>query len=279
MNAFEQEIVEILKKAEESRTAEPVIIEGIRHCKICGKPLEIRRDVFGETRLLPVMCDCEREVEEKRKEMAHLAALADARKKCFGGDAVRLSTARIAYAELAHPKEAGIIRRYVEKFRELYAIQQGLLIYGPNGTGKSYIAAALCNALIDGGHEAYFTTFSRIEKEAGAGTREDRKEYLDSLNDYSLLVLDDLGAERTSEYMQELVFNVIDTRYGSGKPMIITTNLTMPELKNPQTAQQSRIYDRILQICYPVQIGGESIRRKDTRERYFKTKELLEGEE
>lgn len=278
MNEFQSLINDVIEKAAQSRTEPALLIDGIRHCPTCGRPLEIRRDVFGETRLLPIMCDCEREAEEKRKEIAHLAALADARKKCFGGDASRLASARIAYAELAHPKEAGIIRRYVEKFRELYAIQQGLLIYGPNGTGKSYIAAALCNALIDGGHEAYFTTFSRIEKEAGAKTREGRKEYLDSLNEYSLLVLDDLGAERTSEYMQELVFNVIDSRYGSGKPMIITTNLTMPELKNPQTAQQSRIYDRILQICYPVQLGGESIRRKDTRERFYKAKEMLEGE-
>lgn len=77
--------------------------------------------------------------------------------------------------------------------------------------------------------------------------------------------------------MQELVFSVIDSRYTSGKPVVITTNLTLQDLKNPQTAQQSRIYDRILQICYPVEMTGASIRRKDAKDRYYKTKELLEG--
>ena len=186
-------------------------------------------------------------------------------------------SARIAMCELEHPKEAAIIKNYVQHFPELYREQQGLVLYGQNGTGKSYLAAALCNALIDGGHEAYFTTFSRIEKEAGAKTREERKEYLDSLNGFSLLVLDDLGAERGSDYMQELVFNVVDARYGSGKPMIVTTNLTMNDLKTPHTAQQSRIYDRILQICYPVPVTGDSLRRRDTKERYYHTKEILEG--
>lgn len=276
MNDFQSFISEVIEKAAQSRT-EPVLnIDGIRYCPTCGQPLEIRRNVLGEERLLPVMCECDREQERKRKEAAHLQALADARRRCFDGDYSRLSDARIAEAELEHPKEAGIIRRYAENFPEFYREQQGLLFYGPNGTGKSFMAAALCNALIDGGHEVYFTTFSHIDRKAGTGSIADKATYLDSLNRYALIVLDDLGAERSSEYMQELVFSVIDARYASGKPMVVTTNLTMQELKTPRTAQQSRIYDRILQVCYPVQVTGESIRRKDTRDRFYQVQKILE---
>lgn len=278
MDIFNEGFNDIIQKAEENhRNTETEIRDGIRYCKRCGMPIEIRRTVLGEERLLPIMCECEREEQRLLKEQAHAQEIADARRKCFSGDASRLSIATLAAVALEHPKEAGILRRYAQNFRELYTDQQGLLLYGTNGTGKSFAAAALCNALIEDGHEVHFTSFSRIDQQTAAGTRGDKKIYLDSLNEYALLVLDDLGAERRSEYMQELVFSVIDSRYTSGKPVVITTNLTLQDLKNPQTAQQSRIYDRILQICYPVEMTGASIRRKDTKDRYYKTKELLEG--
>ena len=276
MNEFQEFINDVIDKAMKNGPETPLLIDGVKHCPVCGKPLEIRREVFGEERLLPVMCDCEREEERLRKERAHLEAIQTAKRRCFSGDFTRLADASLAAASLEHPKETGIVRRYIQHFAEFYADQQGLLLYGRNGTGKSFLAAAACNELIEGGHDVHFTTFSRIDQQTAAETRAEKKIYLDSLNEYALLVLDDLGAERSSDYMQELVFAVIDSRYASGKPMIITTNLSIQDLKSPQTAQQSRIYDRVLQICYPVQMSGDSIRRKDTRERYFKTKSILE---
>ena len=59
---------------------------------------------------------------------------------------------------------------------------------------------------------------------------EDRNQFINSLNRYSLLIIDDLGIERNSDFALEQVFNVIDSRYRSKKPLIITTNLTLSEL-------------------------------------------------
>lgn len=280
MNAFEEGIKAIADAAEAVRAAgDYETRDGIRYCTHCGKPVEIRRYIkeFDKELLLPVMCDCEKEAELRRKEEAHRQTIADAKKRCFGGDFARISGATIAAAAIEHPKEANIARNYVNLFNELYRSQTGLLLYGPNGTGKSFLAAAICNELVEGGNDVKFATFAQIDRETSAGTRGDKQEYFNSLNKYALLVLDDLGAERGSPYMQELVFAVIDSRYASGKPFIITTNLTLAELKAPANIQQARIYDRILQACHPVQMAGESLRRKDTKERYYKTKELLEA--
>lgn len=90
--------------------------------------------------------------------------------------------------------------------------------------------------------------------------QEDRNGYIDSLNQYSLLIIDDLGMERSTEFALEQVFNVIDTRYRSKKPLIVTTNLTLDELKNPYDLARRRIYDRVLEVCVPLKINNRNIR-------------------
>ena len=77
-----------------------------------------------------------------------------------------------------------------------------------------------------------------------------RNEYISRLCSYPLLILDDFGMERGTEYGLEQVYSVIDSRYRSRRPMIITTNLKLSELKNPPDLAHARIYDRILErVC------------------------------
>ena len=68
-----------------------------------------------------------------------------------------------------------------------------------------------------------------------AASFEGRNEYISRLCHYPLLIIDDFGMERGTEYGLEQVFNVIDSRYRSGKPLIVTTNLTLDDLRNPRT--------------------------------------------
>ena len=81
---------------------------------------------------------------------------------------------------------------------------------------------------------------------------------------YPLLVIDDFGMERGTEYALEQIYNIIDSRYRSRKPLIVTTNLTLTELKNPQDTAHARIYDRLLELCTPIACTGPSM-RKDHR--------------
>lgn len=73
--------------------------------------------------------------------------------------------------------------------------------------------------------------------------------------------------ERQTDYAREQVFNIIDGRYLSGKPLIVTTNLSLGELKNPADMAQQRIFDRVLEMCVPVCFDAESLRREKAKEK------------
>ena len=83
----------------------------------------------------------------------------------------------------------------------------------------------------------------------------------DRLCGYPLLVIDDFGMERGTEYALEQIYNIIDSRYRSRKPLIVTTNLTLTELKKTQDTAHARIYDRLLELCIPIACTGPSMRK------------------
>ena len=95
------------------------------------------------------------------------------------------------------------------------------------------------------------------------------------MNRYKLLVLDDLGAERQNDFALETVYMVIDERYKSGLPLIITTNLTLDELAKPKNMDYQRIYDRVLEMCTPLFFAGKNRRREQANENLKWLKELM----
>ncbi len=150
----------------------------------------------------------------------------------------------------------------------------GLLLWGGVGTGKSFMAGCIANALMEQEVAVCMTNFARIMNElnnAFAG----RNEVVDRLCGYPLLVIDDFGMERGTEYALEQIYNIIDSRYRSRKPLIVTTNLTLTELKNPQDTAHARIYDRLLELCVPVSCIGVSFRKETTQEKLERLKELI----
>ena len=94
------------------------------------------------------------------------------------------------------------------------------------------------------------TNFPTILSRLAGTFGEERTAFLDSLGDYDLLIIDDLGAERSTEYAMEQMFSIVDSRYRSGKPLIVTTNLKLDELKHPPDLAHARIYDRILETVF-----------------------------
>ena len=151
-------------------------------------------------------------------------------------------------------------KRYVEHWEDAARKNIGLLLFGDVGTGKSFLAGCIANALLEQDVPVLMTNFPTILNRMTGLFGSERADFLASLNAYDLLILDDLGAERGTEYALEQVFAVIDARYRSRKPLVVTTNLTLDALKHPDDLSHARIYDRILEICAPILFGGENLR-------------------
>ena len=154
-------------------------------------------------------------------------------------------------------------RAYVENWKEAYKNNTGLLLFGDVGTGKSFFAGCIANALLDRDVPVLMTNFPTILNRLTGMFSEDRSEFIASFDEYDLLIIDDLGVERSTEYAMEQMFFVIDSRYRSRRPMIITTNLKLAELKNPPDLAHARIYDRILERCAPILFDGKNFREEN----------------
>lgn len=130
--------------------------------------------------------------------------------------------------------------------------------------GKSSIQNSLWReklyALMEQEVAVCMTNFARIMNELNNAFSW-RNEVVDRLCGYPLLIIDDFGMERGTEYALEQIYNIIDSRYRSRKPLIVTTNLTLTELKNPQDTAHARIYDRLLELCTPIACTGPSMRK------------------
>ena len=248
--------------------------DGLKHCAVCHAKTQTRIEVpsLGLKRVVPCICDCvkkEMEAEEMRKKREEYERK---RRTCFAE--TNMAAWTFENDDRKNPKLSDAMLRYADSFRDFKQDGKGLLLYGTVGTGKTYYAACIANRLIDRGYDVLMTNFARLTNQI-QGTYEGKQEMIDELNRYQLLIIDDLGAERKSEYMQEMVFNIIDSRYRSGLPFILTTNLTADEIKRPQENSFSRIYDRILERCFPIEISGTSRRRQNVRDTFADVKEKL----
>ena len=238
------------------------IKDGLLHCGKCGTPKQCRVNLLGKIISPKCLCKCEAEKIKQEEERAKRKELEERIKRYrkMGFPESQMQYWTFENDDLGNEKLSNMAKRYVDNFREFYKEGKGLLLHGGVGTGKTYIACMIANALIDKGYPVLVTNFARILSTL-QGTF-DKQEYLDSLNQFKLLVIDDLGIERDTGYAKEQVFNIIDSRYRAGLPMIITTNLTMQELATENNIADKRVYDRIIERCFPVEVSGESRRKK-----------------
>ena len=107
------------------------------------------------------------------------------------------------------------------------------------------------------------------------GMYEGRQEYIDSLNAFDLLVLDDMGTEGDSQYVSEIVYQVVNNRYNAGKPTIVTTNISAQELKNPPDLRRAQLYSRMYEMMIPIECAQQNRRKKALRDTHSRLKEVL----
>lgn len=252
------------------------IQDGLLYCGKCHTPKQ-REYAFPWGTMKPYMlCRCGRLEQQKREEEKKALEFIDRvhrlRKDCFPKQEMWRWTFDVDDGASEKASEVG--RRYVECFREMKTAGKGLIFFGPTGTGKTFMAACIANALVDKGYPCHMTSMSRILNKVQE-LREGKQAYIDSLDSYDLLLLDDLGAEGDTEYRSEIVHNVINSRYDSALPLVVTTNLTAQQLKNPADMKFKRIYSRLLEMCIPVEIGGSDRRRQKCRDNFSDYKDML----
>ena len=250
--------------------------DGLLYCGKCNTRKQTRINVLGIEKTPYCLCKCEAEKrdreEEERKRIEFERRVKEHRRIGFPESDMQYWT--FENADGSNEKIINAAKNYVANFGEFRENGKGLLLFGTVGTGKTYIAACIANALIDKGYPVLMTNFARIANTV-SGMFEGKQEYYDSLNRFPLLILDDLSAERKTEYMQEIVFNVIDSRYRANLPLIVTTNLTSEELKHPSDISYQRTFSRLLEMCLPVNVEGKDKRLEKLKADIQPMKNLL----
>lgn len=250
--------------------------DGCTRCGVCGKRKSLQILFMGRPHSVSCLCDCEMKV---RAELDAKMLREEAQRDLYRRKSVGLQNKRFWDWTFANDKGSNpklqIAREYVENWKQMKHRNIGLLLMGPVGTGKSFFAGCIANALLDQGERVLMTNFSRILN-AMTAYHADKNEIVRNIVDYPLLIIDDLGIERNSEFALEQVYNVIDSRYCKMKPLIVTTNLGLNEMKAPDLdVAHQRIYSRILEMCVPVYCGGEDKRKAEGTDKMERMASLL----
>lgn len=237
---------------------------GLLYCGKCHTPKQCKVPAFMSLpeRVVNCACDCRAEyVERKEKE------------RKINNEIDRLTRAGLTDMEYRkhtfenddgqRPKLVAACKRYCDGFvKDLEPEGTGILFYGPPGTGKTFLACCIANELIANGISAMVTSLPTLIQKVQSDKPGEREELYDRIRNVRLLVIDDLGVEGKTPFRMEVAYQIIDARYRSGKPLIVTTNLTKDQLMQPATIEDERIYERILERCKPIQVSGESRRRQ-----------------
>lgn len=254
--------------------------DGHIYCKICNERIDGKPIPMLNKKLMIIRnaCKCDRDRAEQEKLREKQIEQDRLRQNCF------ISKNQIAYTFENADEHTGneIIKKaknYVKHFEEMRKDNVGLLLYGNVGSGKTYIACSIANAIItEYSYNVKMRNFAQILNDLQkGGFTLDRNEYIEQITNPTLLILDDFGIERNTEYALEQIYNVINARYLKARPTIITTNLNFKDMEQEQEdIMLGRIYSRIIEMCLPLRVIGADRRKIQSKEKLKKAKNLID---
>src|SRR5271170_6318081 len=172
--------------------------------------------------------------------------------------------------------------------RDYPATEKGLLFMGPSGVGKTHLSVAALKELIRRGHGGLFCDYRELLKEIQASynpaSESTEMAILEPVRTVEILVLDDLGASKPSDWVRDIVGIVLNARYNENKTTLITTNY----LDNPQSDGEptrlpngkllmptredsldqrigSRMRSRLFEMCRTIEVIAQDFRRESTQ--------------
>jgi len=171
------------------------------------------------------------------------------------------------------------VSKYIEKF-DLKDTQKGIYFYSNTGTGKTYLSSCILSDLSKKkGIRCYFTTVTDLlllaRRAVGAGD-EESQDQLEKIKNIELLILDDLGVEKVTDWTEEFLQSLVDYRYSRCFPIIYTSNNSLQKLPNKFLGESvgSRLVSRIIHSCFIIEPSDGDYRLKH----YKNAEELLEEE-
>ena len=236
--------------------------DGLLHCGNCRTPKEFDAPKLG---IVPIRCQCVKEAEEKaeaQREERQKQERIESRVKHSGIPSKYLGQT------LENIDKTGEISGFVEvcqnysdNWVENKSKGKGLFLYGSVGTGKTMLACIIGQDLIKMGYAVKFlSVYDILRRPQGFAYAEANEDFDEMIKKVHLLIIDDLGAERATSFAKEQIMAVLDMRYGTGLPMIVTSNLSNEELSNPKDIIDARIKSRITELK-AVHMTGADYRR------------------
>lgn len=253
--------------------------DGHIYCKACNERIDGKAiPMLDKLMIIRISCKCVRDRQEQEKQRENLLKQDRLRQNCF------ISKNQIAYTfenadEYTDKEIIKKAKNYVKHFEEMRKDNVGLLLYGNVGSGKTYIACSIANAIItEYSYMVKMRNFAQILNDLQkGGFNLDRNEYIEQITSPTLLILDDFGIERNTEYALEQIYNVINARYLKARPTIITTNLNFKDIeKEQEDIMLGRIYSRIIEMCLPLRVTGLDRRKIQSKEKLKKAQNLID---
>lgn len=266
----------------------------VKHCQYCGKELEqLSFKINGIVKYVPSYkkCDCDGQKkadELELKEQKRLLELqksqkqkekelkAEEKRKALIKELIGQSglhkkalTRTFDNFQLGFASQdaAQKCREYVDNFHNIRETEKnGLFIAGPCGVGKSHLAYAIANDLIKRNNiDVVCATMIELLFKLKESFKNNDNEILNLYKNCSLLIIDDLGKERPSEWVASKIYEIIDARANNIKPTIVTTNYVSEDLIKKMTPNEDDLtaratVDRLYETCEYIAIDGESLR-------------------
>ena len=211
--------------------------------------------VFDEETNTAYDCRCRRQIIAQRKARS-LSAVIPRRYRDAGFD-------RYPVNEMA-PQVVSTTRGFAHRIDEHLDAGRGLWFMGPVGTGKTTLAMLVSKAALEAGRSVAIYSLPRLLNEIRDTHRAERShvELLDRLTAVDLLHLDDVGAERTTEWVLEELYSIVNARYEDQRSMVITTNILDRDALCEQISP--RTVSRLTEMCDELLLDGDD-RRMDFR--------------
>lgn len=228
----------------------------------------IRPDLRN-SRLSTRKCRCKKLEESQQKEYEKKTIIARNKCRAFGAQFKRYENSSFTTDDGKNKKLFTFIKRYVENIDENIRKGKGIVFYGDTGTGKTFAAASILNEIIkkfipksDQIYTGCITNFTEIIQDV----QKNFASKFDStllFKTCSLLVIDDFGSERKTSFAKEIITDIINSRYNTKKPIILTTNINMKDkfgFNCEDEMFEKRIYSRLIEMCMMVHVTGRDRR-------------------